>query len=154
MAFEASKRVACVVTRTRGKRRSSACASDSTFEMPTSGAPWRICRCRFVASTTSSSTTPRARTSAAASAKAAEQPRPPAPTMRTSRAPETDPSLKVGVRREIALARVAQDRDDGLAGAELARDVEGDLHRRARRDAHEQALAPREVELGPLRVGL
>src|SRR4051812_39404033 len=124
--------------------------------MPTSAWPCRIWRCRFISSTTSSSTTVMSRTPAAARAKAAGQPRPPAPIRRTLCAERTvdGPSLKVRVRREVALARVAQDSDDRLARAQLARDVEGHLHRCARRDADQQALSARELQLRALRVRL
>ena len=61
---------------------------------------------------------------------------------------------KYASEREVALAGVAQDGDHGLARAELARDVERDLDRRARGDADQQALAPRQLQLGPLGVAL
>ena len=78
----------------------------------------------------SSSTTPSARTPAAAqaqrgaaaeAARADEQHRPAAHR------------LKDSSRAEVALAGVGQHRDHGLARPQLARDIERDLHRRARR---------------------
>ena len=57
--------------------------ADASFDRPTSGVPWMICRCRLLKSTTSKSTMPIRPTPAAARYIAAGEPRPPAPMQST-----------------------------------------------------------------------
>ncbi|AGP39097.1 hypothetical protein SCE1572_34200 [Sorangium cellulosum So0157-2] len=85
--------------RSVGWRRRSASAKASSFGRPTSSASNRICRCRFVISTSSSSATRISRTPPAASASAAGAAMPPAPTRSTHPRTVAPPPPLIGSTR-------------------------------------------------------
>src|SRR6478609_2403429 len=133
----------------RAPRRYRARSAASSLGVPTSVSSNKICRCRLVASTRSSSHSTIRPRPASAKASATGQPRPPTPTTSADRCWSASRSgLEVLIQTEIALASVAQHGNDVLALAQLARNLERHRDIGARADARQQALSASQIELG------
>src|SRR6478609_12062281 len=133
----------------RAPRRYRARSAASSLGVPTSVSSNKICRCRLVASTRSSSHSTIRPRPASAKASATGQPRPPTPTTSADRCWSASRSgLEVLIQTEIALASVAQHGNDVLALAQLARNLERHRDICARTQPHQEALAPGQVEFG------
>src|SRR5215471_13739740 len=113
----------------------------------------RSWRCRFSASTWSSSAMTRWPRPASARAMAQGAPTQPAP-MRRTRQSARGRSGEVFIEAEITLAAVGQEGEHVLAGAELAGDVHRHEDRRARAHAHQEALLARQGDFHGVGFGI